>query len=137
MRQVGVQPAVPSQQRHQVLLVQQGDEEQREGEEPEEHGHKEDEVDGALVLVGGDGDPQSGAEHNLQDPGDPQETPQELEDVRPHLWLGSLGWHLSPPDTLVTLVTLFILIIYPDRAGALCQLQPAGEKMNKKLKYRS
>lgn len=70
VRQVGAQPALSSQQRNQVLLVQQGYEEQGEGEEPEEDSDEQDEVDGPPVLVGSDCDPQPGSEHDLQDPGD-------------------------------------------------------------------
>lgn len=127
VRQVGGQPALPSQQRDEVLLVQEGEEEKGEGEEPEEDRDEQDEVDGAFVFVGGDGDPQPGSEHDLQDPDDSQKTLEELQDILPHLRLGRLGWHLSPPP--VTLGPVF-----PNRAGALCQLQTAGEKMGKEWK---
>lgn len=96
VRQVGGQPALPSQQRHQVLLVQEGEEEEGEREEPEQHRHEQDEVDGALVFVGSDGDPQPGSEDDLQDPGDSPKAADGLQDVLPHLGLGRLGGHLSP-----------------------------------------
>lgn len=127
VRQVGGQPALPSQQRDQVLLFQQGEEEQGEGEEPEEDRNEQDEVDGSFVFVCGDGDTQPGPKHNLQDPDDSQKTLEELKDILPHLRLGRLGWHLSPPP--VTLGPFF-----PNRAGAFCQLQTAGEKMGEKWK---
>lgn len=120
VRQVGAQPALPSQQRDQVLLAQEGHEEEGEGQEPEQDRHKQDEVNRSLVFVGGDGDPEPGAESDLQDPDDPQKTPEELHHIPPHLRLGMLGWHLSPPP--VTVGSFF-----PDRAGASCQLQTAGE----------
>lgn len=125
MRQVGGQPALPSQERDEVLLVQEGEEEKIEGEEPEEDCDEQDEVAGSFVFVGGDGDPQPGTEHNLQDPDDSQKTLEELQDILPHLRLGRLGWHLSPPP--VTLGPFF-----PDRAGAFCQLQTAGGKDGQK-----
>lgn len=125
VRQVGAQPALSAQQRHQVLFAQEGEEEKGEGEEPEEHCDEQDEVDGSLVLVSGDGDPQPGSEDDLQDPDDSQKTLEELLDILPHLRLRSLGWHLSPPP--VTLAPFF-----PNRAGAFCQLQTAGEKMGTK-----
>lgn len=95
VRQVGAQPPLAAEQRHQVLLVQQREEEEGEGEEPEEHRHEQSKVDRALVLVGGDGNPQAGAKGDLQDPHDPRETPEELEDVLPHLRLGRFARHLS------------------------------------------
>lgn len=95
VRQVGAQPPLAAEQRHQVLLVQQREEEEGDGEEPEEHRNEQGEVDRALVLIGGDGHPQAGAECDLQDPHDPRETPEELEDVLPHLRLGRFAWHLS------------------------------------------
>lgn len=125
MRQVGGQPALPSQERDEVLLVQEGEEEKIEGEEPEEDCDEQDEVAGSFVFVGGDGDPQPGTEHNLQDPDDSQKTLEELQDILPHLRLRRLGWHLSPPP--VTLGPFF-----PDRAGAFCQLQTAGGKDGQK-----
>lgn len=127
VRQVGGQPALSSQQRDEVLLVQEGEEEKGEGEEPEEDSDEQDEVDGSFVFVSGDGDPQAGSEHYLQDPDDSQKTLEELQDILPHLRLGRLGWHLSPPP--VTLCPSF-----PNRAGAFCQLQTAGEKTGKKWK---
>lgn len=78
VRHVGARPARAPQQRDQVLFVQEGEKKQREGEEPEEHRHEQHEVNGALVFVGSDGDPQPGSEHDLQDPDDPQEAPEEL-----------------------------------------------------------
>lgn len=72
VRQVGGQPALPSQQRDEILLVQEGEEEEAKGEEPKEYCHEQDEVDRSIVFVGGDGDPQPGTEHNLQDPNDSQ-----------------------------------------------------------------
>lgn len=119
--QVGGQPAFPSQQRDEVLLVQEREEEEGEGEEPEEDGHEQDEVDRSLVFVGGDGDPQPGTERNLQDPDDSQKTFEELQDILLHLRLWRLGWHLSPPPVTVG-------PFFPDRAGAFCQLQTAGKK---------
>lgn len=120
VRQVGAQPALPSQERDQVLLTQEGQEEEGEGEEPEQDRHEQDEVNISLVFVGGDGDPEPGTEDNLQDPDDPQKAPEEPHDIPPHLRLGRLRWHLSPPP--VTDGPFF-----PDRAGAFCQLQTAGK----------
>lgn len=121
VRQVGEQPAFPSQQRDEVLLVQQREEEEGEGEEPKENCHEQDEVDRSIIFVGGDGDPQPGAEHNLQDPDDSHKAFEELQGILLHLRLVRLGLHLFPPP--VTIGPLF-----PDRAGAFCQLQTAGEK---------
>lgn len=134
VRQVGAQPALPSQQRNQVLLAQEGQEEEGEGQEPEQDSHKQDEVNRSLVFVGGDGDPEAGAESDLQDPDDPQKTSEELHCIPPHLRLGRLGWHLSPPPVTVG-------PFFPDRAGASCQLQTAGKdrcnKTNKKKKRKT
>lgn len=119
VRQVGGQPALSSQQRDEVLFVQEGEEEKCQGEEPEEDSDEQDKVDRSFVFVRGDGDPQPGSEHYLQDPDDSQKTPEELRDIPPHLRLGMLGWHLSPPpDNLGP--------SFPNRAGAFCQLQTAG-----------
>lgn len=122
VRQVGAQPALPAQQRHKVLLVQEGEEEKGEGEEPEQDSNKQDEVDGAFIFVSGDGDPEPGSKKNLQDPEDSQKALYELQDIPPHLRLWRLGWHLSPPP--ITLAPFLA-----SRAGAFCQLQTAGEKM--------
>ncbi|KAJ8365343.1 hypothetical protein SKAU_G00141740, partial [Synaphobranchus kaupii] len=84
---VAEQPALPAHDRDEVLLVQQGEEEEGEREQPEEHGHEQDKVDGALVLVGGDGDPQAGSQHHLQHSQDPEGAPQELQEVLPRLRL--------------------------------------------------
>lgn len=126
VRQVGGQPALPSQQRDEVLLVQQGEEEKGEGEEPEEDCDEQDKVDGSFVFVCGDGDPQPGSEHNLQDADNSPKTLEELLDILPHLRLRRLGWHLSPPP--VTLGPFF-----PNRAGAFCQLQTAGGNEGQKV----
>lgn len=134
VRQVGAQPALPSQQRHQVLLVQKGEEEEGEGEEPEEDSDEEDEVNGALILVGGDGDPQAGSEHDLQDPDDSQKTPKELEDVLPHLRLGRFWWHLSS----LLLRSLSGSFFQPEQGG--CFLPAANswwEKMGTDLEVTS
>lgn len=127
VRQVGAQPTLPSQQRDQVLLAQEGQEKEGEGQEPKQDSHKQDEVNRSLVFVGGDGDPEPGTESDLQDPGDPQKTPEELHHIPPHLRLGRLGWHLSPPPVTVG-------PFFPDRAGASCQLQTAGKDRCNKTK---
>lgn len=114
VRQVCAQPTIPSKQRDQILLVQEGEEEEGEGEEPEEDRDEQDKVDGAIVLVGGDGDPKSGSEHYLQDPDDSQKTLEELQDIPSHLRrLRRFGWHLSPPP--VTLGPFF-----PQTGRVLC-----------------
>lgn len=125
MRQVGGQPALPAQQGDEVLLVQEGEEEKGEGEEPEEDSDEQDEVDGSVILVRSDGDPQPGSKHYLQDPHNSQKTLEELRDMPPIRRLGTLGLHLSPSP--VTLGPFF-----PNRAGAFCQLQTAGENMAKR-----
>lgn len=126
VRQVGARPAIPSQQRHEVLLVQQGEEEKGQGEEPKEDSDEQHEVDRPPVFVGGDGDPQAGSEHDLQDPRNSHKTPEELQDVPPHLRLGRLGWHRSLSSSGHSRSTF-------SRTGRVlfCQLQTAGEKMGK------
>lgn len=62
---------------HQLLLAQQRDEVEPQGEQPEEHRHEEREVHWALVLAGSDGDPEGGSRQQLQQTQHAQRAAQE------------------------------------------------------------
>ena len=85
---VAGQPALPAHQGDKVLLAQQSEEEEGEGEEPEKHRDEEHKVHGPLVLVGSDGDPQTGAQQDLEEAQDPVNAPENLHHTLPHLRLG-------------------------------------------------
>ncbi|KAL0616302.1 hypothetical protein AAY473_013149 [Plecturocebus cupreus] len=76
VRHIDQEPA-RAQHRDQLVLAQQREEVEAQGEQPEEHGHEEREVHRALVLAGGDSDPEGGAGQQLQHPQHAQRTAQE------------------------------------------------------------
>ena len=76
VRHVDNQPA-RAQHGHQLVLAQQREEVEAQGQQPEEHGHEEREVHRALVPACGDGDPEGGAGQQLQQPQHAQRAAQK------------------------------------------------------------
>lgn len=76
VRHVDHQPA-RAEHRHQLVLAQQREEVEAQGQQPEEHRHEEREMHRALVPARGDGDPEGGAGQQLQQPQYAQRAAQE------------------------------------------------------------